>query len=431
MVSVSVRCLIGCLVGSIVALAFVPGTALADGILRDSFGARSSGRAGASIAVPDSGSVITDNPGAMIGLATSQLFELRLDSYLLDAHYADPENSAGGPFRPSFIPELSWVSKRERWAVGFSLSTPGGFSTRYSLSAPTIGETPYQASLAFMKALPAVAYRLNEHWSVGATLGAAYASLALKAPLFVQTGGFAGLPTTQDLDTDGWAIATSAGLYYADGPAGDRVSFGVSYTHSTHFSLEGETTARFFFAPGSPPLASELDAKIEVDLPRSLGVGVAREWGRTRVALDAVWTDWASAFDDVPIRLDGASDPALAGRVLRDRFPLEWNDRVSLRIGIERQLANGRIVSAGYNYHPSPVRPSSMTPLIPAVLEHTLALGYTVPLGRITLSFAAQVSVGPSTRIGQSRIVGGEFDGGKLDDARAFGAFVGLTYAFD
>jgi hypothetical protein len=51
-------------------------------------------------------------------------------------------------------------------------------------------------------------------------------------------------------------------------------------------------------------------------------------------------------------------------------------------------------------------------------------------MGRLTLSLAAQVSVGPSTSVGQSRIAGGEFDGARLD-AHAFGAFLSLTYAFD
>ena len=425
MAAVSVRCLVG-LLG---ALVLTPTPARADGILRDSFGAKSSGRAGASIAVPDSGSVISDNPGALHGLPSSQLFELRLDSYLLDAKYADPENSAGGPFRPALIPELSWVSKQDRWALGFSLTSPGGFSTRYSLAAPAIGETPYQSSLVFLKALPALAFRVDERWSIGATLGAAYASLSLKAPLFVQSGAAAGLPTTQDLDVDGWAIATSAGLYYADGAPGDRVSFGLTYTHGTHFSLEGETTARFFTLTPDP-LAASFDAEVEIELPRSLGVGVAREWSRTRVALDLMWTDWESAFDDVPVRLDGSADPGFAGVVLRDRFPLEWNDRVSVRIGIERKLTNGRTLSAGYNYHPNPARHSTMTPLIPTVLEHTVALGYSIPVGRFTLAFATQFSTGPSTRVGRSRIVGGEFDGGKLD-AYAFGLFVSLAYAYD
>lgn len=422
--SVTARCLVGWL-GALL----VPSAALADGILRDSYGARSSGRAGASIAVPDSGSVIADNPGALHGLPSSQLFELRIDSYLLDAKYADPGNSAGGPFRPALIPELTWARQGERWAFGFSLISPGGFSTRYSLAAPSIGETPYQSSLTLLKALPAVSFRIDERWSIGATLGAAYAGLSLKAPLFTQTGAFSGLATTQELDADGWAIATSAGVYYVDGAAGDRVSFGAVYTHGTHFTLEGETTARFFgLAPD--PIAAKFDAKLELDLPRSVGVGVAREWARTRLSLDVVWTDWASAFDDVPLRLDGSADAGFAGQVLRDRFPLEWNDRVSLRIGVERMLSGGRVLSAGYNYHPNPARRSTLTPLIPTVLEHTVALGFALPMGRFTLAFAAQFSAGPSTRIGRSRIVGGEFDGGKLD-GYAFGLFVGVTYALD
>jgi long-chain fatty acid transport protein len=425
MASVSVRCLLGWLG----VVWFGAGPALADGILRDSYGARSSGRAGASIAVPDSGSVIADNPGALHGLPSSQLFELRIDSYLLDTKYADPENSAGGPFRPALIPELTWASKGDRWAFGFSLISPGGFSTRYSLAAPSIGETPYQSSLTLLKALPAVSYRIDERWSIGATLGAAYAGLSLKAPLFTQTGAFSGLPTTQELDAHGWGIASSAGVYYVDGTAGDRVSLGLIYTHGTHFSLEGETTARFFGLTPDP-LAAKFDAKLELDLPRSVGVGVAREWNRTRLSLDVVWTDWASAFDDVPLRLDGSADAGFAGQVLRDRFPLEWNDRVSLRIGVERMLSGGRVLSAGYNYHPNPVRRRTLTPLIPTVLEHTVALGFAVPMGRFTLAFATQFSAGPSTRIGRSRIVGGEFDGGKLD-GYAFGLFVGVTYAID
>jgi len=405
--------------------------ALADGILRDSYGAVSSGRAGASIAVPDSGSVIADNPGALLGLSSRGLFELRLDSYLFDVKYGDPENSSGGPFRPSVIPEVTWTHKEEsgRWAVGLSLFSPGGFSTDYSLSAPSIGQTDYEASLSFLKALPAVAFRIDDHWSVGATFGLAYASVSIEAPLFVQTGATTGLPTTMDLDAKGWGIATSAGVYYENGPPGDRFSFGVTYIHSTHFSLEGDTTTTFFgLAPD--PIVSDFDAKVELEFPRSVGVGFAREWGRTLVALDLNWTDWASAFDELQLRLDDGSNPAFAGQTLRDRFPLDWNDRLSVRIGIQRRLANGRMISAGYNYHPNPARRSAMTPLIPTVLEHTVAVGYSLTRGGWTLACAGQFSGGPPTRIDRSRIVGGEFDDSKLD-GYAFGLFLSASYAFD
>ena len=101
-----------------------------------------------------------------------------------------------------------------------------------------------------------------------------------------------------------------------------------------------------------------------------------------------------------------------------------------MRIGIERQLASGHVLRAGYDYHPNPARRSAMTPLIPVVLEHTFALGYSMPLGHWTLALAGQLSCGPSTHVRRSRIVGGEFDDSTLD-GYALGFFVGFTYGFD
>ncbi len=403
----------------------------ADGILRDSFGATSTGRGGASIALADSGAVIIDNPAAMARLPASTLFELRLDSYVLDIKYSDPENSSGGPFAPAVIPEFTWVRKSDdgRLALGFSVYSPGGFASEYRMNAPVIGESRYEASLAFLKATPALAYRVSENWSVGATVGIAYSRVELDAPLFVQTGPNAGLPTTMDLDADGFGLTGGLSLHYQSGDVGERLSFGIAYTHGTHVSFDGETRAQLF-GLGPDPIDSKFDTKLEIDFPRSLGFGIAREFGRTLVSFDVLVTDWSSAFDDIPIRLDRATNPLFAGQTLRDRFPLDWKDGITFRIGLERRLSADRVIRIGYAFHPNPVPRDKMTPLIPTVLDHVFTAGLSQRRGDWIFGLAVEFSGGNSTSVENSQIVGGEFDRSRLDGV-AFGVFLSATYGFE
>ena len=415
--------------GGLLACAAEP--AGADGILRDSFGAISSGRAGASIAMADSGAVMIDNPAAMLHLPASGLFEIRVDSYIIDIKYSDPENSAGGPFAPAVIPEFTWVRKSadDRWAVGFSVFSPGGFSSEYRMDAPVIGESKYESSLEFLKAMPGLAVRLSDHWSFGVAFGVAYSRVQLEAPLFRQTGPDSGLPTFMDLDADGWGLSGGLSLHYESGAPGERRRLGLSYTHGTHISLDGETRARIFGAAPSP-IQSEFDTKLEIDFPRSLGVGVAQEFGRGLVSFDVVVTDWSSAFDDIPLRLTNGSASSLNGQTFRDRFPLDWKDGITFRFGFEYALDANRIVRAGYAYHPNPVPRDTMTPLIPTVLEHIFTIGYSVRRGDWTWGLAAEFAGGNSVSVENSRIAGGEFDRSRLDGA-GFGFFLSATYSFE
>jgi len=417
--------------GVLLAWSVLPAQVLADGILRDSFGAASTGRAGASIAMADSGAVLIDNPAAMLALPASGLFEVRLDSYVIDVKYSDPENSSGGPFAPAIIPEFSWIKKSadERLAFGFSVFSPGGFSTDYRMNAPVIGQADYEASLEFLKAMPAIAVRISENWSLGATFGLAYARVELDSPLFVQTGPNAGLPTVMDLEADGFGLSGGLSLHYESGEPGKRLRFGLAYTHGTHISFDGDTHARVF-GLGPEVVESRFDTKLEIDFPRSLGVGVAREFGINLVSFDVLVTNWSDAFDDIPIRLDGASNPLFAGETLRDRFPLDWKDGITFRVGLERRVAPGRTLRIGYAYHPNPVPRDTMTPLIPTVLDHVFTAGYSVERGSWTFGVAAEFSGGNSTSVGDSRIVGGEFDESRLDGV-AFGFFLSAAYRFE
>ncbi len=407
--------------------------ARADGILRDSFGAVSSGRAGAGLAVPDRASIVAENPALMLSIPTSRMLELSTGAYSLDVDYSDPNDSDGGRFPLSLTPEMGAIHKAagDSWAVGFLLYSPGGFSAEFDLTtpAPPIGLASYETSLVTGAALVGLSFRISEKLTIGASLGGSYARLKTDTPFSVQTGPLAGLPTLMKLDAEDFAPTGSVGLSFETGPSDRLLRIGISYIHGADFDLEGEASSQLFqIAPA--PIATDFDAKIGLSLPRRVGVGLSRRFGAGTLALDVLWTDWSAAFDGIQFQLSRPTNPVLGGTGLRDELELAWKDSLTYRVGWESDLGKGNTLQLGYTFHRSPVPDSHSNPLIPAIYEHLLAVGYSRQYERWKLSLAGQVAFGRTARVRESSLVGGEFDSSKIEGS-AFGIFFSTTYFWD
>ncbi|MFQ5733213.1 MAG: OmpP1/FadL family transporter [Planctomycetaceae bacterium] len=414
-----------------VALSISTRSALADGVVRDSVGAVSSGRGGANIAHSDNGAIILSNPAAMVNIPTRRLFEFGIDSLITDLRYSDPENNDRGANPYNVLPNLSYIKRTNdsRFAYGIGFYVPAGFGATWDLNNPILGRNGYKPFAAVAKILPSAAVKLNDRLSIGATLGVAVSHAELESPFFLQTGILAGVPAIIDIQGTEAAPTWSLGLQYK---VNDRTTVGLTYQSQTRFTLNGRGTVNAFLAPGAPPISSRFDVQTDMAWPRSVGFGLAHDVSdNQRLSMDIEWYQWSRAFDRIDLRFSSPSNPFFAqfGPNIRDSLVLDWKDSVSVRLGYEWFLDDGDVFRVGY-IHSSEVIPSStLSPLIPATLENTFSVGYGKWKGDTRFDIAYQYAFGPTRRVGVNRIVGGDFNFSTVK-AQTHWLFLGWTRFF-
>ena len=114
------------------------------------------------------------------------------------------------------------------------------------------------------------------------------------------------------------------------------------------------------------------------------------------------------------------------GPSFHDSIPLNWYDSFSVRMGYEWTYSGTNVLRAGYVYN-SPQSPSAtLTPLIPAILEHTFSIGHGSYVYGWRLDLAYQFSFGPEREVNTSALAGGDFSNSTLN-AQAHWLMVSLT----
>ena len=382
------------------------GTLLADGAMLNGISPRSIGRGGTNIAFSDNGGVLFDNPAAAVNVQGDGLMDLGVDLLQSDYRYSNPRNLMASDSGLTPLPQISIIKKTAdgQWAYGFGVFVPSGFSELFHLNGPASfpGDQRYRSFGLQGKILPAVAYRVNDRLSVGATLGMGISHIELEGPYCLQTPPLQGLGTRMTLGQSGATLIWSAGLQYA---LTDRTQLGVAYQSASDYTLHGRINID---VPGLGNCG--YDSAMNITWPQTLGIGVRHELCPHRtLAADVIWTGWSTAFDNFGFHLNNPTTPGFIS--FYEEFPLNWSDSISVRLGYERELSNGHIVRCGYVHTKNPIPNSTLTPFIQAIHEHAVSVGYgwtTKRNWQIDLSYMYCFS--PTIHVGTSDIIGGDFD---------------------
>jgi long-subunit fatty acid transport protein len=385
------------------------------------------GRGGTNLGFADNAAVILDNPAAMTNVAGTGLFEAGVDTVICSVDYSDPDNpNAPNSVNGYPLPMVGYIHRNPDscWAYGIGAYAPAGFGAGFHLDNPHTGPARYKSLGALAKVLPGVACQVTDRLSVGATLGLAFSHVELEGPFYTQTGPFAGAPSLLDLQSTGVAPTGTLGLQYQ---LTNTTMVGVAYTEESRFVFDGNASAQFLTPYGA--LSSEFDAETDIVWPRSLGIGVKQDIGTChRVGFDVVWYDWSQAFSEMPITLRNPSNPvvgAVLGSEIRDTFPMNWHDSVSYRFGYEWAPTDAFTLRTGYVYQNSPVDETTLNPYLDGVLEHGLSFGFTRKVWAAEMNLAYQYSWSPTRTVGDSLIVGDDFDNSTMRaDAHWIGASV-------
>lgn len=375
-------------------------TARADGVILNGVSAYTIGRGGTNIAFADNGSMLHDNPASMTQMDGDAMLQIGATALFTDFSYADPDNGTRGQHQVYPLPEFAYIKRvSDDFAWGVGTFTPAGFGSIFNLEgpAPYSGPRRYKSFGSLSKLLFGAAYAPTDYVSVGGTIGPALSFIDLEGPYTLQS---AGLPTLLDLSVDGVALVWSAGVSIQ---LTDATSIGAAFQSQSSVQAEGDADAITPIGNGS------YDVEADVVWPRSAGGGIRHQIGSRHVlAADVIWFDWSDAFDSFDISLTNSTNPGLPD--LFEQFPLRWRDTVSTRVGYEFTRDNGHVARVGYTHHKNPIPAGTMTPFIPAALEHAFSLGYGWSWRDWRVNFAYMFTFGPRVETTTSDIIGGDFD---------------------
>jgi len=257
----------------------------------------------------------------------------------------------------------------QRVAVGFGLTTPYGYHTRWAPGWEGRGVVQ-ESQLSTYFAQPTVGYRLNDNFSLGAGFIYAFGQFSQRRIL----GQYDDPAAQATFEGNGAGLGFNAGLY---GRTGDNLAFGISYRSGVKLKFNNGT-ATYAAVPARDaalyPASTSFDTSL--NLPSTLSVGLAdRITNNLLLTFDFTLTGWSS-LDSLNFNLE-ANGSAPARRINNAR---RYEDAMAFRIGAEYHVGSKLTVLAGANYDETPVRDEFINPDLPDANKLSASLGLVYQL---------------------------------------------------
>lgn len=231
----------------------------------------------------------------------------------------------------------------DRLTAGFGVYAPFGLRTRYSKQS-FVAEAGVRSELEVIDLAPAVAYRVTDKLSLGASVIARYIHGRMSNNLPARIGG-----GYSDFDLDGWTAAWSIGAMYEFTP---NTRLGVSYKGKSMQTVKGDHKVS-----GSPVamLNQNLtNGEASPDLPASVLVSgfhkLNDKWG---LSASVRYTDWKESFQEFSLISPDAIILAPTGKKTVDE---KWRETWTISFGADYYLNENWTLRAGVAYDQSPVR---------------------------------------------------------------------------
>jgi long-chain fatty acid transport protein len=344
--------------------------------------------AGAGAAAQDA-STIFFNPAGMALLSGNQL--------QLGAHYIIPKaefnnqgsttvlgtplsgGTGGDGGEPALVPNLFYMhSFSDRWKAGISITAPYGLATEYDDG--WVGRYyALRSELATLNINPAVAYKINDQWSLGVGVSFERAEAELTQAIDWGTALVASgqpvpptlsqnLDGTAKIEGDDWGVGANVGLIF-EPLVGTRL--GLHYRSQIDHTLTGDAT--FNTPAAAAPLAAAVGrvngtVSADVTLPETVSFSAYHAFNdRWAILADVTWTKW-SRLEELRIKYDnGAGDSV---------DTLEWDDTWRYSVGGIFKPMEALELRAGVAFDETPIpNEQRRTPRIPGADRTWLTFG--------------------------------------------------------
>jgi len=341
-------------------------------------GQSAKGMGGASIAYPQDTLVGGMNPAGMVHLGNR--WDLGAEIFMPDrgftvttsqSPFAGSYDGTGSGFGEAWfiIPEFGYNKMiNDDLSVGISVFGNGGMNTSYGTDHPfsafaaQAGIPGAQVGIDLMQVYisPSVSYKVNDRFSVGATLN-------LIAQSFEATGLWAFTPFSSDASAftnnghdNSYGASIRLGLLYE---LSDRVTVGATY-QSQGWMTEFDDYAGLFADGG------------DFDIPQNYGIGIAiKATDKLDLALDIMRIDYGS------VNAIGNSPNTQKPFGADDGPGFGWEDQTIVKVGASYDYSDQLTLRAGYAYGENPVTTEglgfALNTLAPGISESHLTLGFT------------------------------------------------------
>lgn len=360
----------------------LPGLDLrAEGFRNPPPGAAALGRSGARTAQVDDPSAAFHNP-ANLPLNGGFAVQASPTIVYIKANYEDGAGNTARTSEPwKMLPNLFAVAPliEDKLYAGLAVTTPYGLSNEWEQSgAFGPGGTlryaaPHHAEMVTVNTSPTLAWKINEHLSIGGGLNAYWSELTLKQ--FYPWAPW-GAPGEAELKAkgDGWAYG---GIAAATWNFNERHTVAATYRSGPTIDYSGDfrlsnvaPAAAGAGVTGSSPFGSE------VALPDIVGVGYGWNICETvRVGADFEWLRFSN-FQELPINI--ANNAIL---LPSSAIPQNWRDTFTLGLGGDWRFAPRWTASGSYQFYKSPVREFTYSPTIPDADQNAVTLGLRYKAG--------------------------------------------------
>jgi long-chain fatty acid transport protein len=315
--------------------------------------------AGYTARAQDASTVMT-NPAGMIRLEGTQAMAAGQLLYG-DVDFSPQVATAGGRSGGNAIGWLPGAgafvshSLAPDLKIGFGLGGNFGAALRYD--DHWVGRYyGKEATLLGLSLLPSVAFRLDEHWSVGATLNAMYGIFKNEVAV---NNVLPGLPDGElKLDNRKWGWGVNLGLLYE---LNETTRFGLTYNSQVKLNFAPNAQFRNLGPGLNAALTNRglLNARLDLGIrvPQGLLASVVHQVDPRWTVLGSIgWQQW-SKFGKVDVGIEGNNLT-----VINYNFDDTWHGA----LGAQYHVDDARTLDFGIAYDSGFQDKSNVSPLLPA-----------------------------------------------------------------
>ena len=334
-------------------LALIPSGALAAGYYLPNQDAFATARGNAFVATADSAAAVFYNPAGMTQLEQPEL-QVGVYAIMLGNEADVRGQSFDAKDELQAAPHIYYVQPyNDRLSFGFGLNSPFGLGTEWGRNTnftPVVTE----ARLLYASATAALAYKVTDEISIGASFSVNYADLTLE-----QGPGGPG----SYLRFSGDDVGVSGGVSVRWQP-NECHAFGLVYSSQSKFDLNGETTTNI------PFFANDGSAHMNFMTPARIAGGYSyRPAPGWNLEANVEWLDW-NALNTLSLKT--SSIPGT--RSVPVTF--DWESSFIYELGASYTTPDGYVLAAGYDFNQNSQPDANFTPGVSDADRHWFNLGF-------------------------------------------------------
>ena len=379
----------------LVALTFSRIPLQANGLNLNGQGSKAIAMGGAFIGQADDFSAVFWNPAGLTQMKKTSFSLFGTDlipsvtykfaTYGVDAKSASkmyPSGSAG------FFKPLS-----DKLVVGILAYVPAGSGAKWDgeqLKILTYNKAlQWESLIAVVTVSPAIAYKITDTLSLGATLNINYGMLKLKKPAL-----FSAYKLAAQYDENSTAVGFGATIGLLFKPT-DKLGIGLTLRAPTKIKFKGD--AHNGLAPILLKASDTSDIEREATWPMWIGAGISfKPVEKLTLNADLQYTNWKKVQKIEATYSDTAWQASFAKAAAID---LRWKDAIQCRFGLEYKLSDQFALRGGYYYDPVVGPDETLTILLPQYTYNVVTFGLGYNTEKISLDLCVEHLMGKDRTI--------------------------------